>query len=392
MIKEPELGKTVGEDRVREAPRRMDWVDNLRTLTIFLVVNMHACVTYSHVGSWYFNAPPEPTIPQKIPFFFWQAHLQSFFMGLLFFLAAYYADRSLARRGAGAFLIERLRRLGIPSLLYMLAIEPFIIIVLHPGYEPPSVGGYYRNALSYGNFLGHSGPMWFAFALLVFSVVFALIRPHLAQPKARRFRFGPAIVAGIGLFTGLASFLVRTVEPQGSSVLNMQLCYFSQYIVAFGLGVWVSRHDWLNKIATDLQAKKIGIFALVVGPLAWLGIVIAMLPAIKRGSLPLNGGWNAFALSYAVWEQMTGFGLAVGAMALCARKLNRRTKISGWLSDRSFAVYFLHPPILIALTLWVQPIRTSALSMAVALTVLATVASFAIADLARRIPLLKEIL
>ena len=32
---------------------RMAWVDNLRTAMIILVVNMHACVTYSHVGGWF---------------------------------------------------------------------------------------------------------------------------------------------------------------------------------------------------------------------------------------------------------------------------------------------------------------------------------------------------
>ena len=53
---------------------------------IVLVVNMHACVTYSHVGSWYVNEQPEPGMPVKLAFAFWQGHLQAFFMGLLFFL------------------------------------------------------------------------------------------------------------------------------------------------------------------------------------------------------------------------------------------------------------------------------------------------------------------
>ena len=33
-----------------------------------LVVNMHACVTYSHVGDWYMMADPEPTMTAKVPF------------------------------------------------------------------------------------------------------------------------------------------------------------------------------------------------------------------------------------------------------------------------------------------------------------------------------------
>ena len=95
------------------SPARIAWIDNLRTLMIVLVVNMHACVTYSHVGGWYRMEDPEPAMPVKIAFILWQGHLQAFFMGLLFFLAGVFAHRSLERRGAGAFLKERGRRLGL---------------------------------------------------------------------------------------------------------------------------------------------------------------------------------------------------------------------------------------------------------------------------------------
>src|ERR1041384_5439857 len=98
------------------SPTRIAWIDNLRTLMIVLVVNMHACVTYSHVGSWYRMEDPEPAMPLKIAFFFWQGHLQAFFMGFLLFLAGVFAHQSLERRGLGAFLRERARRLGLPAL------------------------------------------------------------------------------------------------------------------------------------------------------------------------------------------------------------------------------------------------------------------------------------
>ena len=73
---------------------RMPWVDHLRTLVILLVVNMHACVTYSHVGDWYILSEREPTFMQKVPFILWQVHLQSFFMGVLFFISGYFAHHS----------------------------------------------------------------------------------------------------------------------------------------------------------------------------------------------------------------------------------------------------------------------------------------------------------
>ena len=82
------------------APARLPWIDHLRTGMIVLVVNMHACVTYSHVGDWYLTIEPDPSMSVKIPFIVWQSMLQSFFMGLLFFLAGYFAAGSLARRGS----------------------------------------------------------------------------------------------------------------------------------------------------------------------------------------------------------------------------------------------------------------------------------------------------
>ncbi len=37
---------------------------------IVLVVNMHACVTYSHLGSWYVMTRAEPDLLVKLPFIF----------------------------------------------------------------------------------------------------------------------------------------------------------------------------------------------------------------------------------------------------------------------------------------------------------------------------------
>jgi peptidoglycan/LPS O-acetylase OafA/YrhL len=55
-------------------------------------------------------------------------------------------------------------------------------------------------------------------------------------------------------------------------------------------------------------------------------------------------------------------------------------------------VYLLHPPVLVAISLLVQPYRTTPFVMAPLVTLLALVASFAVADLARRVPQLNAIL
>src|SRR5271165_1297115 len=164
---------------------RLAWVDQLRTLLIVLVVNMHACVTYSHVGSWYVKEAPDPPPYIKVAFVFWQAHLQSFFMGVLFLVAGYFAHGSLGRRGTPGFVRERLMRLGLPTLLYMLVIGPLILLAINPnGNRQGSLPGAYVEYLVHGRFLGESGPMWFAAALLIFSVVLAEWRAVRPLPEA----------------------------------------------------------------------------------------------------------------------------------------------------------------------------------------------------------------
>lgn len=138
---------------------RLPWIDHLRTFVIVLVVNMHACVTYSHVGDWYAMSSQEPTLAAKVPFILWQASLQSCFMALLFFVAGYFAHGSLNRRGTVAFLRERLFRLGLPALVYMLVIHPFILLGLNPwGADFGSAAAFYLKFLRTGRWLSASGP------------------------------------------------------------------------------------------------------------------------------------------------------------------------------------------------------------------------------------------
>jgi peptidoglycan/LPS O-acetylase OafA/YrhL len=212
-------------------PRRLGWIDNLRTSMILLVVSLHATITYSHVGGWYFNLPPEPPIETKIIFLLGEAHLQAFFMGLLFFIAGYFAAKSLQRRGVGAFLRERAKRLGVPLFLYVTMINPFIVYVINPwNAKFPPLGRAYVEYLRSGQFVDATGPLWFVEALLIFSVVLALAS-RLAKPlnpsiAERTLQLKAVHLLTLAVVLAVASFAVRTVQPIGKNIQNLQLCFF----------------------------------------------------------------------------------------------------------------------------------------------------------------------
>jgi fucose 4-O-acetylase-like acetyltransferase len=372
---------------------RLLWVDHVRTITILLVVNLHACVTASHVGDWYLLAEPEPPMAVKVWFILWEGHLQAFFMGLLFFLAGYFAEGSLTRRGPRAFLIERGRRLGLPALLFMLVLHPFILLGLNPWHADfPPLAKFYPHYLTSGRFLSSSGPLWFALALLIFCAGLAgwrILRPSppavpTAPPDA-----GKLWLFGLGLV--VATFAIRLVQPIGRSVMNFQLCFFPQYIAAFVVGLAASRHGWLGGLAASSAARRAGWLASVGGPLLLIGVMVAGGPIAKDHN-PYFGGWTPQALGLALWEQFAGLGLALGVLSWFSRRLDRASPLLTWLGDRAFAVYTFHAPVLVALTMVFRSAGLNPFALAAVLTVTTLAATYAIADLARRIPGLRAIL
>ncbi len=373
---------------------RLPWVDHLRTFVIVLVVNMHACVTYSHVGDWYAMSEYEPTLAQKVPFIIWQGHLQSFFMGLLFFVSAYFANASLARRGPRSFTRERLIRLGLPTLFYMLVIHPFILLVLNPwNANFGSPFAWYKNYVMSGRFIGESGPLWFAFALLIFCLLLVAWRSARPAPPPPTPAPAPSARALwlFGAVLVLTTFATRLVQPIGTNVLNLQLCFFPQYLAFFLAGLHASRHRWLDALASSSRARVAGWLALVGGPVFLLALLFFGAPS--DGNLEVFfGGWTPQAFGLAAWEQLSGLGLSLGLLAFFSSKLNVETPGLRWLADRSFGVYVLHAPVIIALFMLFRALPQNPYVLAALLTLAGLLASYAVADLARRTPGLRSIL
>src|SRR5579871_5075636 len=111
----------------KEGANRLLYIDNLRWVMIMLVVSMHAAVTYSHLGSWYFMEDSKPSLPVTFTFATYQVFLQSFFMGFLFFIAGYFVPKAYDTKGAAKFLKDRAFRLGLPLLFFVFVLQPVAV-------------------------------------------------------------------------------------------------------------------------------------------------------------------------------------------------------------------------------------------------------------------------
>ncbi len=320
-------------------------------------------------------------------------------MGLLYFLAGVFAHRSLERHGPRRFLAERALRLGAPAVFYMLVIHPFIVYVLlgEPrGPDRPPLSLLYAHYLASGRVLSGNGPLWFTLALLAFSLVLVAwralrpLRPTGAANTAAA--PGGAALTAFGVALVIATFLVRLVQPLGTNVLNFQLAYFAQYIAAFAAGVAAGRSGWLEPLARSARARVAGWLGLFGGPLLMAGLLFLGRTASGRGLEAYRGGWTVLALTTAAWEQLTGLGLGLGLLVFFRTRSNTGGRLARWLAERSFAVYVLHAPVLVALFLVLRPLALPPYAGAALLTLLGLLATFPLADVARRVPGLRAML
>lgn len=375
------------------ATDRLAWVDNIRTAMVFLVVNMHACVTYSHVGGWYLKVPPEPSIAAKIPFLYWQGHLQAFFMGLLFFIAGFFAHGSCLRRGPVGFLGERFRRLGVPTIAYMFGIQPLILYVLLRKPDWPPTGELYLRYLTSQRVLYGSGPLWFAIALLIFSSALAVWRFVRPPPFEIMRKLPPKFgqVAVFALVLASTTFIIRLFQPMDTNFFNLQLCFFPQYVGAFWVGVQAGRSDWLESFSRSTLAARLGWLGLIGGPFL-LTTVMVEGGVIKTGDFePYKGGWHGQALALATWEQLSGVALGAGVLALFQRQVRFNGWIARWLAKHSFAVYALHAPILVAMTPHVSSLPSGLVVKVLTLTTIGFILSHVAAAVVKVIPGLNRV-
>jgi peptidoglycan/LPS O-acetylase OafA/YrhL len=384
---------------------RFLYIDNLRWVMILLVVSMHAAVTYSHLGNWYYMEDRPVSVADSGIFGTYQVTLQSFFMGFLFFLAGFFVPAAYDKKGAGRFLRDRAFRLGLPLLLFMFVIQPVSVfcITLNHGEKifPDGFLHWYGRYLTHARWLGGTGPLWFCEALLLFCVAYAGVRllrgrRGLAVPAAGPLGVAPAAPTRtrVWIFIALiaaSTCLIRFWWPNGTAFYNLQFCYFAQYIFFFAAGTMAYRGDWLNRL-TARDGRFWGRVALAGLVLGWPLLLMAG-GAFKGNLEAYKGGVHWQSLGMAFWESMMGVAISLYLVTLFRARFDGQGPVARFFSTNAFAVYVFHTPVLIALSRWISPVQWPLLLMFLCLTALSIVVTFALVSLVfRRLPVLKRIL
>jgi hypothetical protein len=233
--------------------------------------------------------------------------------------------------------------------------------------------------------------LWFAFALLIFSCSYAVVR-LVRGPVSNKTKQNEVKTTGIVLLIlliSLGAFGIRLVQPIDTSIMNMQLCYFSQYIILFITGIYAYRNNWLSTIHNWL-GKRWLLITFAGGFIPWIIIMIG--GGVLEGIFAYKGGVNWQSASYALWESFVSVSMAVGLITLFQEKYNKQNILIKKLSDNAFAVFVFHMPIIVSLSLLLKGLILPPLVKFILLSLIGLPVCFVFTHyVIRRIPVLNKV-
>lgn len=379
----------------------------LRAFVTLLVVAHHAVLAYHP-----YAPPPPASLATPPPL--WQAFPvvdahrwpgidlfvgfnDIFFMSLMFLVSGLFVWPSLERKGAGRFLADRVRRLGIPFLVSAAFLAP---LAYFPSYlQSGGTGGVkgfwevWRGLPSWS-----AGPAWFLWVLLVFGAVAAALSwlaPGWGSALGRfvgRFQ-RPAAVFGLILLASAAGYLPLAIGlgpvrwfSWGPFVVQASrpLLYAVYFFAGVGLGAYgldrgvLAGGGRLGRLWPAWVLASLGAFLLCV---------VTFLVALSRGAASGVGTWAAVDVTFVLSCAASSFAF----LALFVR-FARQGRVADSLSANAYGIYLLHYPFVS----WLQyALLGSALPGAVKGTLVfaaAVALSWATTALLRRIPAVARVL
>ena len=338
--------------------KRLCYLDNLKVCLTVLVIMHHAGQAYGNGGGWaYTPSNPAEFMPWIWHFFSTNA---AFFMGLYFFISGYFVPRSFDKQGTKQFVHKKLLRLGVP-LLFMGG----IISILSGKPE-----------------IGH---MWFVESLLVFCLIYALIRQWV-QPVNEACYSKPTIIGllVVALLMGVGSYVIRQISPQdhwiwpfGIIPLPMEPAHYLQYVMMFVLGILAYRFQWLDKMS-----NRVGSMALHIG------IALAMGNYLRDG-----GPWDAFVWQwFGIYESLMCVFISFGLLWLFREFVSTTSRFWQWCAAQSYGAYMFHLLLMIVLQNAMDSIWIGAFGKFLFIGVVTTVLSFHLTWMVKMIPGFKKVL
>jgi len=315
---------------------RLYWLDNLRTIIIFLVVLYHVGGVYESTGMWgSFWIVDDPSTISWVGIM--NIAFDIFIMPTMFFISGYLTPISLERKGAWGYVKSKLKRLMLPWLLAVLTLIPLykVIFLYSRGLPQEHWTTYFHfNNPNSQNWL------WFLPLLFVFNLLYLLLEKlnvrfdklSLKWAVVSTFVIGVIYSMVIGSWLGFRSW---TLTP----VLDFENEKMLAYFLYFLIGVLAFRQN----IFAELPKKKT--LYTIANAVAWLPVTVHIFARIWPFFYPNPAEFEITPLYRLIWWVSFHSG-AIGMVYLMVesfwRYVDRSGKLWRTLSHNSYGVYIIH--------------------------------------------------
>lgn len=309
---------------------RKHWIDNLRWVTVLLVLLYHVVYFYNNKGVFGgiggFGEYPACRQYQDVLMYV----LYPWFMPLLFLLAGISARYALERHSAGEWFRARTRKLLVPGTVglfvfhWMTGYFNTVVAARQGAFEGiPGVARYFMMAFS------GTGPLWFIQVLWLLSLVLLAVR---ALDRRDRFRAwcGKAnivwiILLGVLFWLGEHT-LVREPRPETADGLwNLYKPLF--YLIPFLLGYFVFSHD-----AVQERVKEAWVPLMACAAVS--GVVLVATTFGQDNTTPAYLGSPLNCLY--------GWLMCLALMGWFQARFDGTGRFAGYMTRSSYGLYIVH--------------------------------------------------
>lgn len=376
LVLSPSVGP--GDDTRRS--HRPD-LDNLKVALTVGVITTHAILTYADAGDWFYQEKDLGDLAAIVVLL--PGLLGALFaMGLFFLIAGWFSPRALERKGPRRFAVDRLVKLGLPLVVAIVVITPFVNALVAYQTEDISrpVLPFHRHLVSHLD----TGPLWFVAVLLVFSLGYVALRSAfprhpVAQPsgplRARH-------LVALASFVAAASFVVRLQFSMDShQVMNLHVFQWPQYLALFSFGVLAHERGWLHPVPDRIR-RGCG-WATVVGVLA-LPVLMGLGGAFAEDATvdPFAGGLRWESLGTAVIEGVLAVSASIWMLGWFGRRWNHQGVFARELARSAYGAFIVQTPVLVTIALALRRLDVAPELRLLVLAPTAVVTCFALSWLA----------
>ncbi|KAJ6593657.1 acyltransferase 3 [Mycena capillaripes] len=314
---------------------RVHYIDNLRSALVALVIFHHAALAFGGIGSWPYQSLYHAQESSPVLSIFVAVN-QSYFMGMLFFLSGHFSAIAASRKSWTAFCIDKIKRIGIPVVVYTLFVHPLVLALVWWHQNPffPALFEYWHSLN------GVRGPVWYLAVLLFFDLIYITVRTclppfsFLIPNSLTRYRVTAAVCISTVI---VCSFSIRMSHPVGRVTypLGIQPAYASQYVLAYYSGTCLSYIQTYLLVSHPTRALA----------LAYLGAIISL----ALISIPLKLGMKTlFDALYAVWNEVCFYFIGTALYSLF-HDWSHTTRKWGNTARYSYGAYLMHALVVVAL-------------------------------------------